>query len=373
MQSFQGGYLDIPPPPKFQPTPKSKADRRDTKFSPAKDLIYYWTKQGGTDCSKVKKAHKLSARASTSEEEKCKQRRFLFDISRHALFIAASECMLVLEALQASADARTWDLKKLNLCQSAWLQRVTTTLERYQDDALRLKHQLTGQRRSIRRVMEFVTSVADIPADYQVLINDFCLGTCIAPPKCEGNVDGERCQSCVKEREGETENSHKQKGNDYGLLKDFTHITKSIEEHHDACNSMVETISNLMAVRGSHVSCSLSRIAMVFAPMSIACSALSLPGGFAPGKSFFWVFWIVWPMGLLILFVTSFISFPDVLGKFQSWWSRGSYSCDDVDDGYDGAGNRSRFTCVIRELLSFQPGESSIVRNGKGNDRTYHV
>ena len=144
MRSFQGGYLDIPPPPpKFQqccPTPKPKPDRRVTKLSPAEDLIYYWLKQGGTDCSKAnssrpesaytaKNAHKPSPRASTStkkgsepgEEERCQQRRFLFDISRNALFIAASECMLVLEALQASADARTWDLKKLDLSESAWL------------------------------------------------------------------------------------------------------------------------------------------------------------------------------------------------------------------------------------------------------------
>jgi hypothetical protein len=129
---------------------------------------------------------------------------------------------------QASADARTWDLKKLDLSESAWRQQTTTTLENFQDDALRLKHQLTGQRRSIRRVMEFVKSVADIPAEYQVLTNDFTLGICIAPPKCEGNADGEGCQSCVKR-------------NDYGLLEDFDHITRSMEDYHEACNNMVGT------------------------------------------------------------------------------------------------------------------------------------
>jgi hypothetical protein len=280
--------------------------------------------------------------------------------------------MLVLEALQASADARTWDLKKLDLSESAWVHRTTTTLENFQDDALRLKHQLTGQRRSIRRVMEFVKSVADIPTDYQVLANGFTLGTCIAPPKCEGNADGEGSQSCVKERE-ETKNSHKHKRSDYGLMEDFDYITRSMEDYHEACSSMVETISNLMAVRDGHLSGSLSRLAMFFAPMSIACSALSLPGGFAPGQSFFWVFWIIWPMGLLIIFGMSFVPLPDVVGFFQRRWSRGSSSFDDVDDGYDDTGNGSSFPRVIRELLAFQPGESSIVRNDKGNDKIYHV
>jgi hypothetical protein len=79
-------------------------------------------------------------------------------------------------------------------------------------------------------------------------------------------------------------------------------------------------------------------------------------------------------MGLIIIIGMSFIKIPDFSAIFQRCsWSRGSSSCDDVDDDYDGTGNGSSFTRVIRELLTFQPGESSIVRNGKGNDKIYHV
>lgn len=276
--------------------------------------------------------------------------------------------MVVLEALHASADARIWDLKELRLSESAWLQRTTNTLEAFQDDALRLKHQLTGQCRSIKRVQEFVKSAAEIPTDYQILTGGITLGTCTILPNCEGNGEGGGCQSCLREKEGK-------KRNDYGLMEDFNYITDSMESHRQACNNMVDSISTLMAVRDSHLCGDLSRLAMFFAPMSIACSVLSLQGNYAPGASLFWVFWIVWSTCLLLVLGISFITLPHIAEFFRRYCRRRN-SClrgSDIDDDYYDPGRRSRHNRVFRELLTLQAGESSIARNGTGNSKRYLV
>jgi hypothetical protein len=303
--AFQGGHVDILPPPKFNnPDKWPSKDRRKEKSNPRDDLIHYWH-HGYTN----------SRGQNISDEELYRTRRFLFDISRHALYIAASECMVNLEALHASADERIWNLKALDLSEVVWLQRSTNALERCLDDTLRLKHQLTGQCRHLNHVKEFVKSVAKIPSKYRELNDTFPLGR--IPSTCDGHEKGESCGATYCPGEG-----------DYGISNDFDFITEAMEHHRGACDKMIECVSSLMAVRDSHQAGTLARLGMIFAPITIACGVLSLPNNFGPGQQLFWVFWVAAPTLLLITFTLAWI--PWDRNRFLSLFG---WAVNDLRDG----------------------------------------
>ncbi|EXJ74077.1 uncharacterized protein A1O5_02371 [Cladophialophora psammophila CBS 110553] len=310
--SFQGGYVDVLPPE--QPRnpdhrnenfsaawlEKLKSDgrsRRSKKSSPAEDLIYYWT--DAAEKSRADRTHhnipgRVCDPSRESENDISKTRRFLFDISRHALFIAASECMLILQALDASVDARIWDLKNLDLAESAFRGNTTRSLEHYLDDALKLKHLLRGQYKHILHVKDFIESVNKTEPANEVLTR--VLPGPFGPPDYsplqKGSGNDNTSRSTTKDRQVIA---------DYGLGEDFDHITKMIDRHVTICQETIGDIPSLMAVRDSHYAGSLAKLGVIFLPITVVTGIMSIQTEYGLGRPLFWVFWVV---SLAVLAIT---------------------------------------------------------------------
>ncbi|KIW23109.1 uncharacterized protein PV07_11335 [Cladophialophora immunda] len=289
---FQGGYVEVLQPRRTnEPFPRvgdfgprwleclerEGCARRNSKLSPAEDLIYYWTKAARENSvDQPNPARPAAAGIPSRENDVSKTRRFLFDISRHALFIAASECMLIIQALDASADARLWDLRNLDLAESPFKGKTARSLEHYMDDALKLKHILKGQYKQILHVQDFIRSVDMTEPANEVLTR--VLPGPFGPPERKHSGKGSRNEVVSA---------------DYGLGEDFKHIVKMIENHVKISQETVEDIPSLMGVRDSHYSGSLAQLGFIFLPITVVTGIVSIQNKYGIGGSSFWIFWVV--------------------------------------------------------------------------------
>jgi hypothetical protein len=220
VRPFQQGYISfIEPSIRLIGRGSYYRERNKDKLTPLDDLIHYWCQ--------ISRAQVNALRQPT-----------MLSVMRPAFQIAASEFIVALEAMKASAGLQGYSVN---------MKSPPSKLEFYLNESTYMDRVLAARIRQIQAAKYVIRDEGDpVYADYDYL-------------------------------EGE--------------MRDLR----------DTCAARLSSITTMISLLDSRLAGRLSWAALIFAPISYACSIFSMGGAYAPGDRLFWVYIIVAAFFVLIV------------------------------------------------------------------------